>query len=50
MQTAWVTSHKLQVQQLVNAFVKTLRYIQTHSAEEIASHMPADGIVNFPAS
>jgi NitT/TauT family transport system substrate-binding protein len=42
MQTVWVTNHKLQVQQLVNAFVKTLRYIQTHSAEEIASHMPAD--------
>ena len=42
MQTAWVNSHKMQVQKLANAFVKALRYIQTHSAEEIASHMPAE--------
>ncbi len=42
MQTAWVNSHKLLVQKLVNAFVKSLRYIQTHSAEEIASHMPPE--------
>jgi len=42
MQTAWVNSHKPQVQKLANAFVKTLKYIQTHSAEDIAAHMPAD--------
>jgi NitT/TauT family transport system substrate-binding protein len=42
MQTAWVNSHKILVQKLANAFVKALRYIQTHSAEEIASHMPAE--------
>jgi NitT/TauT family transport system substrate-binding protein len=42
MQTSWVNSHKPQVQKLANAFVKTLKYIQTHTAEEIAAHMPAD--------
>jgi NitT/TauT family transport system substrate-binding protein len=42
MQTAWVNAHKPQVQKLANAFVKTLKFIQSHSAEEIASHMPPD--------
>ena len=40
MQTLWVNGHKPQVQKLVNAFVKTLKYIQTHDAAEIASRMP----------
>ncbi|MFO1175008.1 MAG: ABC transporter substrate-binding protein [Paracoccaceae bacterium] len=42
METAWVDAHKDEVQKLANAFVKTLHYIDTHSAEDIASHMPAD--------
>jgi len=42
MQTAWVARHKPEVQKLVNALVKALRYIQTHTAAEIAAHMPAD--------
>ncbi|MBS1228077.1 MAG: nitrate transporter substrate-binding protein [Proteobacteria bacterium] len=42
MPTAWVNSHKEQVQKIVNAFVKTLRYIQAHSAREIAEKMPED--------
>jgi NitT/TauT family transport system substrate-binding protein len=41
MQASWVNSHKSQVQQLVNGFVKALQYIQMHSAEEIASRVPA---------
>jgi len=41
MQASWVNSHRSQVQQLVNAFVKALQYIQMHSAEEIASRVPA---------
>jgi NitT/TauT family transport system substrate-binding protein len=41
MRTAWVDSHKAQVQGLVNALVGALRYIHTHSAEEIASRVPA---------
>ncbi|MFS2140393.1 ABC transporter substrate-binding protein [Duganella sp. Dugasp56] len=42
MESAWVNTHKPQVQKLANAFVKTLRYIRSHSAKEIADRMPAD--------
>jgi NitT/TauT family transport system substrate-binding protein len=42
METAWVNAHKKEVQKLANAFVKTLKYIATHSAADIADHMPKD--------
>ncbi len=42
MQTDWVNGHKATVQKLVNAFVKTLKWMSTHSASEIAAKMPAD--------
>ncbi|MDP9109624.1 MAG: ABC transporter substrate-binding protein [Pseudomonadota bacterium] len=42
MPNAWVSAHKDEVQKLANAFVKTLKYIQTHSAKEITEKMPAD--------
>ena len=42
MQTEWVDAHKETVQKLANAFVKTLKFINTHSAEEIADKMPKD--------
>ncbi|MEE1665865.1 ABC transporter substrate-binding protein [Streptomyces sp. WAC07094] len=42
MQTEWVDGHKATVQKLVNAFVKTLKWMSTHSADEIAAKMPAD--------
>jgi len=42
MRSDWVGSHKPAVQRLVNAYVKTLKWIQTHSAEEIAAQLPAD--------
>jgi NitT/TauT family transport system substrate-binding protein len=42
MQTDWVNGHKETVQKLVNAFVKTLKWMSTHSASEIAAKMPAD--------
>ncbi|WP_394778656.1 ABC transporter substrate-binding protein [Undibacterium sp.] len=42
MPTAWVSTHKDQVQKLANAFVKTLQYIRSHTAKEIAEKMPAD--------
>jgi NitT/TauT family transport system substrate-binding protein len=42
MPSAWVAVHKAETQKLANAFVKTLRYIATHSAEQIADKMPAD--------
>ncbi|HJV61389.1 MAG TPA: ABC transporter substrate-binding protein [Albitalea sp.] len=42
METGWVNSHKDTVQKLANAFVKTLKFINTHSAAEIADKMPPD--------
>jgi len=42
MSTDWVEKNKPTVQKLVNAFVKTLKFINTHSAAEIAEKMPKD--------
>ncbi|SFI98741.1 NitT/TauT family transport system substrate-binding protein [Bosea sp. OK403] len=42
MQTAWIEKNKPLVQKLANAFVKTLKYIDTHSAADIADKMPKD--------
>ncbi|WP_413993567.1 ABC transporter substrate-binding protein [Labrys okinawensis] len=42
MPTAWVESHKDTVQKLANAFVKTLKFINTHSAAEITDKMPKE--------
>lgn len=42
MPTAWVDAHKDETQRLVNAFVRALHYIASHSAEEIADRMPKD--------
>ncbi|MCU1667757.1 MAG: transporter substrate-binding protein [Blastococcus sp.] len=42
MSTSYVDSHKATVQKLVNAYVLTLKYIQDHSAAQIADKMPAD--------
>jgi len=42
MDCGWVQSHPEQVQKLANAFVKTLRWIKGHSADEIAAKMPAE--------
>lgn len=42
MENSYVNSHKSAVQKMVNAYVKTLKWIQTHSAAEIADKMPAD--------
>ena len=41
-QNSWVNSNKGVAQRLVNAYVKTLKYIHSHTADEIASQMPAD--------
>ena len=41
MQTAWIKTHRSDVQKLANALVKALRYIHSHSADEIADQMPA---------
>lgn len=42
MATDWVEKNKPTVQKLANAFVKTLKFINTHSAAEIADKMPKD--------
>lgn len=42
MPCEWVRAHPRESQKLANAFVKTLRFIAAHSAEEIAAKMPAD--------
>ena len=39
-QNSWVSSHKDVAQRLVNAYVKTLKFIHSHSASEIADKMP----------
>src|SRR5712691_1823552 len=41
-QTSWVNDNKATVQKLVNALVKTHKWIATHSPEEIADKMPED--------
>lgn len=38
----WAESHKEQATKLAHAFAKTMQYIHSHSAEEIADKMPRD--------
>ncbi len=42
VQRSWLNSHKEEAQKLARAFVRTLRFINTHSAEQIAEKMPKD--------
>jgi sulfonate transport system substrate-binding protein len=42
MDCAWVKANKPTVQKLANAMVRTLKYINTHPAQDIATKMPAD--------
>jgi NitT/TauT family transport system substrate-binding protein len=46
----WVSSHRDVAQRLVNAYTKTLRWIHSHSAAEIADKMPAEYYVGDKAS
>jgi NitT/TauT family transport system substrate-binding protein len=48
MPSAWVEAHKEDVQKLANAFVKTMKFIATHSGAEIAAKMPKDYYVGDP--
>jgi NitT/TauT family transport system substrate-binding protein len=50
MTNDFVEKNKRTAQKLANAFVKTLRYINTHSAAEIASKMPKDFYVGDEAA
>ncbi len=38
----WIASHEKEVQAMTNAIVNTLKWIHSHSAEEIADKMPAE--------
>jgi NitT/TauT family transport system substrate-binding protein len=40
METAWVNRHKPEAQKLVNALVRALGFIQSHTAAEIAAQLP----------
>jgi NitT/TauT family transport system substrate-binding protein len=40
--TAWVGSHEKEVQALTNAIVNTLKWIHSHSPEDIMAKMPAE--------
>ncbi|MEM5327604.1 ABC transporter substrate-binding protein [Paraburkholderia sp. JHI2823] len=42
VQRAWAQSHKDDATKLAHAFSRTLNFIATHSADEIASKMPKD--------
>jgi NitT/TauT family transport system substrate-binding protein len=45
-QASWVSAHKDEVQKVVDALVATMHYIATHSAADIAAHLPADFVSN----
>jgi len=40
--TAWVAGHEKEVQALTNAIINTLKWIHSHSPEEIMEKMPAE--------
>ena len=42
----WVNAHKDTVQKVVDALVATMHYIATHSASDIADHLPTDFVSN----
>ncbi len=42
MRSDWVDQHKDVAQKLANAYVKTLKWINSHTGAEIADKMPAD--------
>jgi len=46
----WVSSNKDTAQKLVNAYVKTLKYIHSHTAAQIADQMPTDYFAGDKAS
>jgi NitT/TauT family transport system substrate-binding protein len=48
--TDYIASHKDTVQHVVNAYVKTLKWIGSHSPQEIADKLPADYSAGDPAA
>jgi sulfonate transport system substrate-binding protein len=49
-QNDWVNSNKDVTQRLVNAYVKTLKYIHSHTPAQIADQMPTDYFAGDKAS
>ncbi|SHJ94399.1 ABC transporter substrate-binding protein [Paraburkholderia terricola] len=49
VQSAWLDTHLREAAKLARAFVRTLQYLHTHSAEEIAARMPKNFIGNDKA-
>jgi NitT/TauT family transport system substrate-binding protein len=49
MSAPWINTHREEVQRLVNALVKALRYIAAHNAQEIAAQLPVDYLAGDPA-
>ena len=45
-QADWVNSHKATAQKVVDALVATMHWINTHTAADIAAHMPPAYVVN----
>jgi NitT/TauT family transport system substrate-binding protein len=45
-QTSWVNSHKAEAQDVVDALVATMHWIDTHSAADIANALPATYVQN----
>jgi NitT/TauT family transport system substrate-binding protein len=41
-QASWIQSHQKEAQALTNAIVSTLKWIHSHSAEEVMAKMPED--------
>src|SRR5438270_1806098 len=48
--TEWINSNKDTVQHVVNAYVKTQKWIASHSPQEIADQLPADYQAGDPAA
>jgi NitT/TauT family transport system substrate-binding protein len=42
VQAAWADGHRVDAAKLAHAFVRTMQFIHSHSAEEIAAKMPDD--------
>jgi NitT/TauT family transport system substrate-binding protein len=42
MESVWIAGHRSVVQKLANAFARTLRYMASHDAGEIADLVPAE--------
>jgi NitT/TauT family transport system substrate-binding protein len=42
MKTAWINTHRVEVQKLSNALVKALAFINTHTATDIANQLPPE--------